>query len=338
MNFQQLRVLQEAIKSDLNLTDAANSLFASQSGLSKQIKELEIELGIDIFVRKGKRITSLTPAGEGIAEIAGRILQEASNLKKYSENFVNADCGKLSIATTHNQARHILPSILKQFSKEYPDVNLDIRQGTPKDAATLLAGGEVDIAIATEALENDINLITFPCFKWHHIVIVPKGHELEKVRLPTIHDLAKYPIVTYSQEFSGRSKIDKAFREADIQADIRFTTMDSDIIKTYVQVGLGIGIISEMARPEIDETKFTIIEDSKFLFEQSTTKLAVRRGALVRKFALDFAAHIVPGLKNSNLKFGPKIAQELEKIHANLPDLVTTPVYKDWRKIYLGEY
>ena len=337
MNFQQLRFLNEAIKNDFSLTSAAQNLYTSQSGVSKQIIELESELGIEIFVRRGKRIIGLTTAGEGIAEIAGRILLEANNLKKYSQSFVYAHKGKLSIATTHNQARHILPHIIKRFSELYPEVSLDIKQCTPKEAAILLAYGEVDIAIATEALDDNLDIICFPCFRWHHILIIKKGDILEDKRFSDIKELAHYPIVTYSHEFSGRGKIDKAFDEAGLEPDIRFTTMDSDIIKTYVEVGLGVGIVAEMARPASDSSTLATNESALGFFEQSTTKLALRRGALIQKFVLDFAGLLVPALKDSNLKAGPKIARDLEKFHDN-SHLHNIPDYAEWRKIFIDTY
>lgn len=336
MNFQQLRILQETIRSGLNLTDAANSLYASQSGVSKQIKELELELGVKIFVRHGKRITGLTTVGHGVAEIADKILLEAQNLKNYSRHYINAESGKLRIATTHNQARHILPEILTKFSAIYPQVSLDIKQVTPLEAERLLIKGDVDIAIATEALENTPDVLCFSGFKWNHIVIVKKGHPLEEVRSPTIFDISQYPIVTYSNDITGRSKIDKAFQDVGIQPDIRFTTLDSDVIKTYVEVGLGIGIISEMALHEIDQNRLRVIKTVDSIFEENVTKLALKRGELVRKYLVDFSKLIVPILSDKKITYSPKIASDLEKILAIKNDNIDLPDYNEWRNIYLS--
>lgn len=296
MNFQQLKYVREAMRSDLNLTEAANALNTSQSGVSKQIRELEIELGIEIFVRRGKRIAGLTRAGEGAVKLIERVLQEAENLKRYAGEFAGEDHGRLVIATTHNQARYALPGVIATFAREFPGVQLELRQSTPREAGQSVVQGEADIAIATEALDKIHELATFSANAWRHVVIAPPDHPLAGQQAPNLADIAAFPLVTYSAEFSGRSQIDAAFAAEALELDIRLSAMDADVIKAYVAQGLGIGIVSEMAvDPERDE--LVILPGSRELFPESTTKIALLRGALLPRFAYRFIELTAPHLK-----------------------------------------
>lgn len=302
MNFQQLRYVREAVRSDLNLTDASQSLNTSQSGVSKQIRELEIELGIEIFVRKGKRLTGLTRAGESAVKQIERVLAESENLKRIAAEFSGEDRGRLVIATTHNQARYALPRVVLKFAQEFPNVQLELRQVTPKQAASSVLRGEADIAIATEALDQNPDLLTFPCFTWRHVVVVPRDHPLAKASQPTLADIAEFPIITYSPEFSGRSRIDSAFLANDIEPDVRLTAMDADVIKFYVNQGVGVGIVSEMAVGGPGDDGLAIVNGSRSLFEPSITKVAFQRGALLHAFAYRFVEIFAAHLKAKDLR------------------------------------
>ena len=278
MNFQQLRYVREAVRNNLNLTEASQTLNTSQSGVSKQIRELEIELGIEIFVRKGKRLTGLTRAGEGAVKLIDRVLVEAENLRKLASEFSRESSGRLVIATTHNQARYALPDVVMKFVAEFPDVQLELRQVTPKQAAASVLSGEADLAIATEALDQFGDLLTFPCYSWRHVVIAPRGHALTTLATPTLADIAAFPIITYSPEFSGRGQIDAAFQSADVEPDIRLTAMDADVIKHYVQRGIGVGILSEMAVDARGSDGLVAVTSSSALFAPSITKVAFQHG------------------------------------------------------------
>lgn len=303
MNFQQLRYVREAVRSDLNLTEASNALNTSQSGVSKQIRELEIELGIEIFVRKGKRLTGLTRAGEGVVKIIERVLVETENLKRHAAAFSGERQGRLVIATTHNQARYALPAVVGGFAEEFPGVTLELRQGTPTQAAKSVLKGEADIAIATEALDAYGDLVSFPCFSWRHVAVVPEGHPLAREIAPTLAQIAAYPLITYSPEFSGRSQIDAAFRDADIIPDVRLAAMDADIIKYYARRGLGVGLLSEMAHePEDEQSGLILVDGSRDLFQPSITKVAIQRGALLHAYAYRFIELFAPHLGAQRLK------------------------------------
>ncbi len=302
MNFQQLRYVREAVRNDLNLTEASLTLNTSQSGVSKQIRELEIELGIEIFVRKGKRLTGLTRAGEGAVTLIERVLVEAENLKRLASEFSGEDRGRLVIATTHNQARYVLPDVVMKFAQEFPNVQLELRQVTPKQAAGSVLRGEADIAIATEALDQFADLLIFPCFSWRHIAITPRGHALAKIENPTLADIARFPIITYSSEFSGRSQVDAAFRAHALEPDIRLTAMDADVIKLYVERGVGVGIVSEMAVESVCSDDLVIVPNSRSLFSSSVTKVAFQRGALLHAFAYRFVEILAPHLASAHLR------------------------------------
>jgi LysR family cys regulon transcriptional activator len=295
MNFQQLRILRETVRQDFNLTTVANTLFTSQPGVSKHIKDLEDELGVEIFVRRGKRLLGLTEPGREVLTVVDRILLDAQNVRSIAEQFSSRETGNLVIATTHTQARYALPEVIKQFRVEYPKVHLVLHQGSPKEIAELLTIGSADIAIATEWLANVPEIATFSYYIWHHAVIVPRGHPLTRLENITLADIAEYPIITYHEGFSGSSNIDRQFSEAGLIPDIVLSAIDADVIKTYVNIGLGIGIIAEMAyHPKHDSNLVRL--DVPNLFVPNTARLAIRRGVYLRSYAYALIEKLVPGL------------------------------------------
>ncbi len=247
MNFQQLRIIRETVKRNFNLTDVANALFTSQSGVSKHIKDLEDELGVELFVRKGKRLLGLTEPGQELVGIVERILLDTQNIKKLGEQFSNKDKGQLSVATTHTQARYALPKVVTKFKEAFPKVNLMLHEASPTEIVSMLLGGQADIGIATEALQDNAELATFPYYSWHHGVVVPAGHPLEGETTLTLDAISDYPVITYQKGFTGRSRIDEAFAGSGLEPDIVMAALDADVIKTYVELGMGIGIIASMA-------------------------------------------------------------------------------------------
>lgn len=304
MNLQQLRYLNEVVRRGLNISEAANALYTSQPGVSKQIKLLEDELGIEIFVRNGKRITAITEPGKAILEIAQRMLLETENLRQVGAEFRSQDSGMLTVATTHTQARYALPPVVKQFIKRYPKVKLNLHQGNPTQIAQQVLDGEADIAIATESLSLYDELVTLPCYEWNHCVIVPPKHPLlaEKntknscpgTRL-TLEKIAQYPIITYDFAFSGRGKINAAFEARKLTPNVVLTAIDADVIKTYVELGLGIGIVAHMAYiPERD--KHIRMIEAGHLFQPSTTRIAIRKNEYLRGYTYDFIELFAPHL------------------------------------------
>ncbi|WP_319244641.1 CysB family HTH-type transcriptional regulator [uncultured Propionivibrio sp.] len=300
MNFQQLRIIRETVRQDFNLTTVANTLFTSQPGVSKHIKDLEDELGIEIFVRRGKRLLGLTEPGKELLTVVERILLDTQNARSIADHFSNKEAGSLVIATTHTQARYALPEVIKAFRDEYPKVHLALHQGSPREIAELLTAGEADIAIATEWLANVPEVVTFPYYTWHHAVIVPKGHPLESLGKITLADLAEYPIVTYHEGFTGRANIDRRFAEAGLAPDIVLSAIDADVIKTYVGIGLGVGIVAAMAFDRERDDHLTLIEQPD-LFVPNTTRLALRRGVYLRRYAYALIAKLVPGLTEERI-------------------------------------
>jgi len=295
MNLQQLRYLNEIVRRGLNISDAAAALYTSQPGISKQIKLLEEELGIEIFVRNGKRIVALTEPGKTILDIAQRILHESDNLKQVGQEYQEQDSGQLILATTHTQARYVLPPVVKQFIKRYPKVKLGLHQGNPTQIAEQVLNREADVAIASESIMLVEGLVSLPCFQWHHCVVVPPKHPLLDVKKLTLAKLAEYPIITYDFAFSGRSRIDEAFAAASIEPNIALTAIDADVIKTYVELGLGIGILAELAFiPERDRHLHKI--EAAHLFKPTTTYLAVRKNEYLRGYTYDFIELFAPHL------------------------------------------
>jgi LysR family transcriptional regulator, cys regulon transcriptional activator len=291
VNFQQLRSVREAVRQGFNLTTVAEVLHTSQPGVSRQIRELEDELGIEIFVRAGKRLTGLTPPGETVQPIIERLLQEADNLKRAGDDFASAGKGVLTIAATHSQARYALPLAVRDFSAMHPGVTLRLHQGSPRQVAELLLSGEADIGVATEALADYADLVALPSYQWTHCVIVPPNHALAQeaqqgVTL-TLERLAQCPIITYEPGFTGRSHIDEAFKRQDLRFNVALSAMDADVIKTYVELGMGVGIIAGMAYDEVRDAHLRAI-DARHLFASNMTRLAFRRGSFLRSYVYDF--------------------------------------------------
>lgn len=295
MNLQQLRYLHEIARQGLNVSEAAAALFTSQPGVSKQVRLLEDELGVTIFERSGKRLTGITEPGRQVLEIADRMLADINNLKRVGEEYAGEESGTLDVAATHTQARYLLPPVVTRFMARYPRVKLRLHQGNPFQVADWVARGEADIGIATEALDSQPQLVTLPCYRWSHTVVVPRGHELLAQGLPTLTTLARWPLITYDPTFTGRARIDHAFERAGIAPNIMLTAVDSDVIKTYVELGLGVGIIAEMAYDPARDVALGAIP-AGHLFEASTTRLGIRRGAWLRRFDYDFVEMFAPQL------------------------------------------
>jgi LysR family cys regulon transcriptional activator len=297
MNFQQLRSMREAVRCNFNLTDVANALHTSQPGVSRQIRELEEELGIELFVRAGKRLTGLTEPGAHVLPIIERLLLESSNLKKAGQEFMAQQSGLLSIAATHSQARYALPSAVQEFRSQFPNVKLHLHQGSPKQVADMLMSGEVDVGIATEALNDYPELVALPCYRWTHSVIVPPGHALLDGPL-TLESLARFALITYDTGFTGRSHIDGAFTQRGLSPNIVLTAMDADVIKTYVQLGMGVGIVASIAYEAERDTALRAL-DAGALFGINLTKLAVRRGGYLRGYVYAFIESFAPTLNRA---------------------------------------
>ena len=287
MKLQQLRYLVEVSRCGLNVSEAAEVLYTSQPGVSKQIKLLEDELGVVVFERSGKRLTAITEPGKRVLEIAGRILREVANIKRVSEECAGGDTGSLVIATTHTQARYALPAVVKQFVERHPDVRLSMHQGSPPQIAEWTLKGEADIAIATEALDQYPQLVMLPCYQWGHSVVAPDGHPILSASNITLAELARWPLITYDPAFAGRSRINKAFERAQLAPNIVLAAIDADVIKTYVSLGLGLGIIASMAYDPVRDQGLQARDVSQF-FGLNTTRIGLRRGTYLRRFEYDF--------------------------------------------------
>jgi LysR family cys regulon transcriptional activator len=287
MKLQQLRFLVEVVDNGLNVTTASERLYTSQPGVSKQIRLLEEELGVTIFERSGKRFTGLTPAGVAVAAGARRVLQEAENLRRVSAEFSDEAAGTLTVATTHTQARYVLPRIVAEFTKLYPRVRLAIRAGNPMQVAELVQRGDAEVGLATESLATSAALISLPAYSWTHKVIVPEGHPLLAEPHLSLQALVEYPIVTYDPAFSGRSRVDEAFTRAKLIPNLILTAVDSDVIKTYVEMGLGVGILTGLAF-DSERDKGLVALEAGHLFGVQLTRVALRRGVLPRRFTLVF--------------------------------------------------
>ena len=291
MNFQQLRAVREAARQGFNLTAVAEALHTSQPGISRQIRELEEELGIELFERAGKRLIGLTPPGATVLPVIERLLQEADNLRRAGDDFAAQDRGTLTVAATHSQARYALPPAVRDFSALHPEVSLRMHQGSPRQVAEMLLAGEADIGVATEALASYPELVALPCYQWTHAVLVPPGHALaadaaQGVPL-TLARLAQFPLITYEPGYTGRSHIDAAFAKARIDSTIVLEAMDADVIKTYVELGMGVGIVAAIAYDEERDARLHAI-DARHLFAPNMTRLAIRRGAFLRGYVYDF--------------------------------------------------
>ena len=300
MNFQQLRSVREAARRGFNLTEVATVLFTSQPGVSRQIRELEEELGVEIFERNGKRLIGLTEPGKGILQIVERLLLEAENLRQAGQEYAGEQSGTLTIATTHTQARYVLPQVVQNFRTAFPSVRIALQQSSPEHIAEWVISGKADIGIATEGLSQFDELVSFPCYRWHHVIVVPEAHPLAQCASVSLQDLAHHPLITYDVGFTGRGHIDDAFRRADIVPDIMLTAMDSDVIQQYVALGLGVGIVASMA-VEHNRTAGLKAIPAPNLFAENVTRLAVRRGGYLRTFTYEFISRFAPDLKRADI-------------------------------------
>ena len=301
MKLQQLRYLTEVVRRGLNVSEAADALHTSQPGVSKQIRALEDELGVQVFARHGKRLVAITEPGKAVVAIAERILSEAQNLKRAGEEFANDQVGTLTIAATHTQARYALPKAVAPFKQRYPKVKLVIHQGNPTQICEQVLTGEADLCVATEAISQYPELVSMPVYQWNRCVVVPPKHPLLKVAPLTLEKLAQYPIVTYDFAFANRSLVQKAFENRGLEPNVVLTALDSDVIKTYVELGLGVGILAKMAfDPKRDVTLRAI--DASHLFESSTTRLGIKRNAYLRRYAYEFIELFAPHLPRDTVE------------------------------------
>jgi LysR family cys regulon transcriptional activator len=323
MKLQQLRYIWEVAHHDLNVSATAQSLFTSQPGISKQIRLLEDELGVEVFSRSGKHLTRITPAGKIIIEKAGEILHKVESIKQAAQEYSNEKKGSLSVATTHTQARYALPKVIGGFIDRYPDVSLHMHQGSPVQIAEMAADGVVDFAIATEGLDLFGDLVMMPCYTWNRCIVVPRGHPLAAIERLTLEDVAQHPIVTYVFGFTGRSKLDEAFMHHGLAPRVVFTATDADVIKTYVRLGLGIGIIAQMAHDPEEDSDLVAL-DASHLFEPSTTMIGCRRGTFLRGYMYDFIELFAPHLNREmvDAAFEKQNRAELEALFKD----VTLPV------------
>jgi LysR family transcriptional regulator, cys regulon transcriptional activator len=301
MNFQQLRIVRETVRQNFNLTEVAEALFTSQPGVSKHIKDLEDELGVELFIRKGKRFIGLTEPGKELIGIVERLLLDAQNIKQLADQFTQRDEGELVVATTHTQARYALPKVVKAFKNEFPKVHLVLHQGSPAEIASMLKSGEADIGIATEALDGSEDVVTFPYYQWHHAIIVPEGHPLQSANKLSLEQIAQYPIITYHKGYTGRTQLDKTFADAGVTPDIVMSALDADVIKSYVELGLGIGIVASMAYFAERDAGLRMPK-SEHLFRLNTTLIGVRRGSFLRGFAYRFIELCAPELTEAHVK------------------------------------
>ena len=305
MNFQQLRIIRETVRQNFNLTEASAALYTSQSGVSKHIKDLEDELGVQLFIRKGKRLLGLTEPGQSLLGIVERMLVDADNIKRLADDFNRVDEGTLTIATTHTQARYVLPPIVNSFKKLFPKVHLVLQQASPVEITEMLLMGDADIGIATESLTTEENLASVPFYNWKHCVITPQNHPLAQLQPKDIslETLAEHPIITYHGGFTGRSKIDKAFEEANLDVDLVMSALDADVIKTYVELGMGVGIVNDVAYDA--ERDYRLKQIDTDLFGLNTTWIAVRKGHLLRGYGYEFISLCAP---DSDIKALKKVA------------------------------
>jgi len=319
MKLQQLRYIWEVAHHDLNVSATAQVLYTSQPGISKQIRLLEDELGVEIFARSGKHLTRITPAGEAILQVAGEILRKVESIKQVAQEFSDESKGSLSIATTHTQARYALPGVIESFMQKYPEVSLHMHQGTPMQISEMAANGTTDFAIATEALELFSDLIMMPCYRWNRSILVPRNHPLAQNPRPSLEQIAAYPLVTYVFGFTGRSKLDEAFKSRGLTPRVAFTAADADVIKTYVRLGVGIGIVASMAiNKDVDSDLVAI--DASHLFAPSVTQIGFRKGTFLRGYMYDFIQAFAPHLTRELVEKASHChnRQELEGLFDNV--------------------
>ena len=301
MKLQQLRCIFQIVQSDFNISKASEVLNTSQPGVSKQIKLLEDEIGIKIFQRNGKRLVNLTEAGELVLSSIETILHESNNIKVISEEYIEKDQGTFTIATTHTQARYKLPKVVEEFVKKYPKTNLNIHQGNPSQVTHQIINGEADVGIATESINLSADIHTIPCYQWNRCVVMPKNHPLTEVRKITLEDLATYPMITYDYAFTGSTIVSEVFKNANIEPNIMLTAIDADVIKTYVSLNMGIGLIAEMAFDASTDHPM-VSRDVSHLFPLSTTYIGIRRENFLRKYTSDFIRMFIPKVSENELK------------------------------------
>ncbi|MBX3602025.1 MAG: CysB family HTH-type transcriptional regulator [Rubrivivax sp.] len=299
MNLHQFRFVQEAVRRNLNLTETAKALFTSQPGISKAILELEEELGIDIFARHGKRLKRVTEPGQQVLKSIEIILREVANLRRIGDEYSKQDAGTLSIATTHTQARYFLPGPVAQLRQRHPRVQVVLHQGVPEQVARMLLDDVAEIGLATEALAQHEGLVTLPCHEWQHVMVVPAGHALAGVPRPTLEQLAAHPLVLYHPTVTGRTRIDQAFERAALKPLVALEAIDSDVIKTYVRLGLGVGIVTELAMRDESGDAGLVAQPLGHLFGSNLTRVAFKRGAYLRRFVLAFAEMLSPRLSGA---------------------------------------
>ena len=302
MNLHQFRFIQEAVRRNLNLTETAKALFTSQPGVSKAIIELEEELGIDIFVRHGKRLRRITEPGHEVLRSVDIIMREVNNLKRIGEQFSKQDAGTLSIATTHTQARYFLPEPVAQLRKKFPKVQVVLHQGMPAEVARMLLDDIADIGLATESLLEYEGLVTLPCYEWQHVMVVPATHPLASVERPTLEQLAAYPLVLYQPTVTGRTKIDQAFARARLKPSVALEAIDSDVIKTYVRLGLGVGIVAAIAVRDEAHSTDIVSRPVGHLFGSNVTRVAFKKGAYLRQFVFAFAEQLADRLTPASIQ------------------------------------
>ncbi|MFM2009198.1 MAG: hypothetical protein RIR02_1148 [Pseudomonadota bacterium] len=295
MNLHQFRFVREAVRQNFNLTEAAKALYTSQPGVSKAIIELEEELGIDIFSRHGKRIRGLTEPGKQVLKSVETILQELEGLKRIGKEFAAQDAGSFTIATTHTQARYSLPTVIQAFAQKFPKVRLSLLQGNPKQVAEMVLNGQADLAIATEAISDIDGLISLPCFQWEHMVVVPAEHPLLKSKAITLEEIAQYPLITYDAAFAGRNRIDQAFTRRALKPDVLLEAIDADVIKTYVELGMGVGIIAGLAFDPVRDVNLRAIPVGH-LFGTNISRIALKQGAYLRSYVFTFIEIMAPSL------------------------------------------
>jgi LysR family cys regulon transcriptional activator len=295
MKLQQLRFLATVAQSDLNITTAASKLYTTQPAVSKQLRQLEDELGFKIFVRHGRALSKVTPPGERVIDCAVRVLREIQNIKGISTDFKDDSAGTLSIGTTHTQARYVLPPVIKEFRERYPKVQFNLLQGTSEQIAEMARIGRIDLAIATGSASDFDKFVLLPCYRWHRQVIVPHGHPLADTKVLTLEALAAHPIVSYSFSFTGPSSLTEAFQARNLRPNVALAARDADVIKTYVRLGIGVGIIANMAIDPVDDADLVVI-DASHLFPTHTTWVGFDRTALLRKYMYDFLGLLAPQL------------------------------------------
>ncbi len=312
MKLQQLKYLLAIVDNGLNITAAAERLYTSQPGVSKQLKLLEEELGLQLFTRKGKSLDGITPAGEQVIDRARIIMQEAENIRSLASDFYHEEEGSLSIATTHTQARYVLPDVIREFRERFPNVSLNLHQGTSEQIADMVNANAIDFAIATGSRDLFSNLLLVPSYRWDRKIIVPRHHPLTRLdRKLTLADLAEYPLVTYVFSFGGQSSLKRAFAEEGLEPDVVFTARDADVIKTYVRMGLGVGIVASMAE-DCDDQRDLAALDAEGLFPRSTTWIGYRRDILLRRYMLDFIQLFAPHISTDQLEKTRQIRNQAE--------------------------